>query len=138
MPSPTQKSLKKLRDEGWACQVVERFNSFTKRRIDVFQYGDILAIRPGSIALVQTTSGSNLNARMEKILSLPGYLAWHAAGGITVLHGWRKLKRGWDCREFTTAHKKHDLWAVWASTIMLEPGVADLFDQTKWKKPAQK
>lgn len=138
MSSPTQRSLKKLRDEGWACQVVEKFNSFTKRRIDVFGYGDILAIRPGEIALVQTTSGSNLRAREQKIKALPGFKAWHAAGGISVLHAWRKIQRNgrkiWDCRELSTRQVKYELWKPWAHSIMVEPGIKMLFLQGEWKK----
>lgn len=75
------------------------------RRVDCFGFGDILAIRSGEIVLVQTTSGSNLSARKAKIESLSTYKQWYDANGIVVLHGWRKLKTGWACRELKTRRK---------------------------------
>ena len=34
--SPTQRTLKYLRDKGYTAQVVEHWNAFAKRRIDLF------------------------------------------------------------------------------------------------------
>ena len=48
--SPTQLSLKKLREEGYiTIQVVEYWNSFARRRIDLFGFIDILAIKNGEV-----------------------------------------------------------------------------------------
>lgn len=107
MPSPMQRSLKKLREEGWVCHIVEKWNQFSKRRVDAFGFGDVLAMRPGEIALVQTTSGSHVADHLAKIRALPTFKQWHDAGGITIVHGWRKSKRtGWTCRELKTQQKK--------------------------------
>lgn len=90
--SPTQRSLKLLRDQGWHAEVVEQFNSFTKQRKDLFGFADIIAIREGERVLVQTTSGTNLAARRTKILSLDTHRLCLSAGFRIVLHGWRKVK----------------------------------------------
>lgn len=105
MSSPTQRSLKHLRDAGWTACIVEKFNSFCKIRIDAFGFGDLLACKPpGMIALVQTTTGTHLAERREKILSLTEHADWKAAGGIIILHGWAKQgprgkRKRWTLRE---------------------------------------
>jgi hypothetical protein len=65
--SPTQRSLEKLRQEGYLCQVVEKWNPHARIRQDLFGIGDILAIRDTETLLVQTTSRGNVNARIRKI-----------------------------------------------------------------------
>ena len=115
MPTkPMQWSLAKLRSEGWTCHIVEKFNRFSMRRIDVFGFGDVLAMRPGEIALVQTTSASNMAAHEKKIKALPEYRQWYEAGGIVILHGWRNKN---SVREKRTHFKKADDVAV---DVMLE------------------
>ena len=102
MSSPTQRSLKYLRDAGWTACIVEKFNSFCKIRFDAFGFGDVLAMRTEEIALVQTTTSDNMAARRTKILSLTEAAEWKAAGGIILLHGWSK--KG--------ARGKRKLWTV--------------------------
>ena len=65
--SPTQLSLKKLRDEGYLVAITERWNAFAKIRQDMFGFIDLLAIKDGEILAVQTTSASNMSARANKI-----------------------------------------------------------------------
>lgn len=103
--SPTQRSLKKLRDEGWHACVVEKWNTFAKIRNDAFGFGDILAFRGHITALVQTTSDANVSARLKKIQDIPEAHAW--ASGATrqiIVHGWGKKgakgkRKTWECRE---------------------------------------
>lgn len=102
MSSPTQRSLKLLRDTGYSADVVERYNSFTKRRHDMFGFGDVFAFRDGEFAIVQTTSASNFSARMKKIKANEFARDWLNAGGVIIVHGWGKKKDGkWRCREET-------------------------------------
>lgn len=117
MPSiPMQRSLKKLRDEGWVCHIVEKWNQFARKRIDAFGIGDILAMRPGEIALVQTTSGAHFPDHRKKIIELPTYRQWYEAGGTVILHGWYKRKRGgrvwYHCREQRTPLRNADDIAI--------------------------
>lgn len=103
--SPCQRSLAKLRKEGWTCQVTERWNPFANIRIDLFGFCDVLAMRPtAGFMAVQTTSGPNVSARLDKIKSEPKAAIWLASGGRIVIHGWRKVgargkRKLWECRE---------------------------------------
>lgn len=88
--SPTQSSLAALRAEGYTCWVVEYFNSFTRRRVDLFGCIDILAIRDGETLAVQTTSDSCVSARKKKMTDNEYMPAMRAAGWTIHIHGWRK------------------------------------------------
>ena len=101
--SPTQRSLAALRKDGWTCEIVEHWNSFSRTRRDLFGGLDILAIRDGETLGVQTTSGTNVSARLAKIKAEPRLAQWLRAGNRLMVHGWRKVgARGavkkWECR----------------------------------------
>ena len=98
--SPTQRSLGMLREQGYACEIVERWNPWAKVRQDLFGIGDILAIKDGETLLVQTTSRSNFNARVKKISESEMLPAILKARWRVVVHGWGELKDGWDCKIF--------------------------------------
>jgi hypothetical protein len=97
--SPTARSLKWLRENGYKCEVVERF-AFGKRH-DLFGFGDIFAIREAEVLIVQTTSRGNVSARVKKITVECEENLGHVrkAGIRVVVHGWGKLKAGWTLRE---------------------------------------
>lgn len=99
MESPTTRSLKKLRKEGYTCAIVEHWNQFAKIRQDLYGFIDIIAIRENEILGVQTTSGANTAARKAKILAHKNYPIVIGSGIRVVVHGWRKLKAGWACKE---------------------------------------
>ena len=94
--TPTQRSLKWLRSMGWTAEVVERWNPHARIRQDALGFGDILACRPeDGVALVQTTSKTNLPARRKKILDSERAATWMRSGGRILLHGWYKKGRFW-------------------------------------------
>lgn len=108
--SPTQRSLKLLRGEGYVAQVVEHFNIFAHIRQDLWGFIDILAMKAGEQGLlgVQTTSSSNSAARVTKIKGIPEHKLWLASGNRICVHGWsKKGKAG-----------KRKLWQV--STTRIE------------------
>jgi hypothetical protein len=82
-----------LKKNGWTCQVVERWNPFARKRLDLFGFIDIVAIHPklGVILGVQTTTAGNMNARLKKIEKEPRALDWVSAGAKVAVHGWKKL-----------------------------------------------
>jgi len=108
-----QRSLNKLRREGWTVCVVERKiprpgRPFPTSR-DAFGFGDILACRlePKLIALVQTSTAARWNDHKRKILGpihdgefatdeerqaaeriIADAITWANAGGVILLHGW--------------------------------------------------
>ena len=95
MSSPTQRTLKKLRDEGYLAEVVERWNSWAKVRQDLFGFVDIVAVKGGRVLAVQATSYSNMGARVKKIMASPHFEAVRAAMAVEVW-GWRKRDRRWE------------------------------------------
>lgn len=98
--SPTQRSLKLMRDQGYLCEITERWNPFAKIRQDLFNFVDILCVKDGKTVAVQTTSYSNMSARIKKIQELDTYPIVQSAGWEIVVHGWKKDKSGkWMVRE---------------------------------------
>jgi hypothetical protein len=91
--SPTQLSLRYLRAQGYTVAVVEHWNPFAQKRQDLFNFIDLLALKPGEIVAIQTTTRPNLSARHQKIQAEPFARAWLAAGGRIHLHGWQKNKK---------------------------------------------
>ena len=89
--SPTQRSLKLLRGQGYSAQVVEHWVPQTMRRRDLFGCIDIVAVHPkvDGVLGVQTTSATNFSARKTKALAIPELRVWMQAGGRFAVHGWR-------------------------------------------------
>jgi hypothetical protein len=97
--SPTQLSLKMMREQGYYAEVVERYNSFTRKRNDLFGFVDVLCLKPGEVVGVQTTSYSNLSARIKKIREHEHFKIVTDSGIKVVAHGWQKVNNRWKCRE---------------------------------------
>lgn len=87
--SPTQNSLAALRAQGYTCWIVETWNSFTRKRNDLFGVFDILAIREGETLAVQTTT-TGVASRVKKINESPYLDAVRKAGWRIEVHGWIK------------------------------------------------
>lgn len=105
--SPTQRTLAKLRAEGWELvAITEKWNPHARIRQDLFGVIDVLAVNSsGEVAAIQTTSGGNVSARLKKIAESDAYPYLINAGWSVIVHGWGKykLKRGgkairWRCR----------------------------------------
>ena len=90
--TPTQRSLKHLRGEGYTVGIVEHWNPFAHIRQDLFGFVDLVALDPKfmQVIFVQTTSGSNVSARVQKIEVNPHYATAKAAGVRVEVHGWSK------------------------------------------------
>lgn len=111
----TQRTLDALRTNGWSTHVVEKWITIPNipgggKRIDAFNFGDILAMRapvgdlPGSIALVQVCPGASHAQHKAKILAIPEFQIWKQAGGRVFLVSWAKRgprgeKKRWVMRE---------------------------------------
>ena len=92
MTSPTQKTLKLLRKNGFTAQVIEHWNSFAKRRIDLFGCIDIVAIHPNSIGVlgIQCTAYPNGKSRINKALAQPELNIWMEAKNHFAIYEWKK------------------------------------------------
>jgi hypothetical protein len=97
--TPAARTLAKLRGDGYRCAVVERWNPHARIRQDLFGCIDILAVRDGETLGVQTTSGSNVAARVRKLADADALADMRRAGWRVEVHGWRKGSNGrWQCR----------------------------------------
>lgn len=97
--SPTQRSLKLLRDDGYLVDVCERWIAQARKRKDLFGILDLCAVRGKEIVGVQVTSGSNVAARIKKITEHPSTPVLREAGVTLLVHGWRRNSKGrWVCR----------------------------------------
>ena len=92
--SPTQRSLKLLRDEGFLVSVVEHWNPHARIRQDMFGCIDLVALGNGQTIGVQTTSYSNMSARRNKIAENPALEEMSKSGWIVEVHGWKKGTNG--------------------------------------------
>jgi Holliday junction resolvase len=98
--SPTQRSLKLLREQGYKAGVVEKWQAVPGHpgggvRQDLLNFIDIMAFKPGEVLAVQCTSASGMSARLAKIRSddlLENVEAVRASGAKIQIHGWEKKK----------------------------------------------
>lgn len=97
--SPMQRSLRKWKELGYECHIVEHYDYWAKRKKDLFGFADILALGQNEVVVIQTTSASNLASRITKIANAEHVGAVRKAGIKIVAEGWRKGKEGWVCNE---------------------------------------
>lgn len=98
--SPLQRSLKIMRARGYLAEPVERFISGANVYRDLFGFADILAIRDDEVTTVQSTSGSNVSARVRKIATHENFPRVCRARIRVLVHGWRRNAKGrWTLRE---------------------------------------
>ena len=91
--TPTQRSLAALRELGYLVEVVEKWNSFTRTRKDLWGWADLLAIRRGEVLAVQVTSEGVVN-RVKKVTDSETIGRVREAGVRVEVHGWRKNVKG--------------------------------------------
>lgn len=90
---PTKRSIDLMRDRGYWCQRVETWNPFAKVRVDLCGC-DVLALKEGQApVLIQATTASHRNARVEKLNNTPSAKLWKATGGRILVHGWKPLTK---------------------------------------------
>lgn len=120
--SPTQRTIKLLRDRGIPAEKVEQRlpipGKFVTR--DLFNVLDIIALDRGILG-IQVTSGTNMSARQKKIHNEPMALAWLKAGARIELHGWAKRgsrgkRKQWSCRVLRARVLPDSEWIFWEET----------------------
>lgn len=113
MSSPTQRSKALLLELGYEVEVVERWVPGANIRRDAFNIGDLLACHPaGQLLLVQTTTRSNMAARVAKLVGNRAALTWLKAGGEIHFHGWSK----------TGPRGKRKTWTCAVAIALADPG----------------
>jgi hypothetical protein len=97
--SPTQLSLAKLREEGYTVAIVEHWNAFARIRQDLFGFIDLLALKGKEVLAVQTTTATNMSARVKKIGDHENVGFVREAGWTIHVHGWHQDdKKKWHCK----------------------------------------
>jgi hypothetical protein len=79
-----------MRKDGYTAQVVEKFNSFTKTRLDLFGCIDLIAVGQGRIVGVQACAGGDHAKRKAKALAEPRLKTWLESGGQFAVVSWAK------------------------------------------------
>jgi hypothetical protein len=92
--TPSQRTIRQLKDQGYTVANVETYNFFTKRRHDLFGVIDILAIGNGETLAVQVTSKSNMSARIRKIEDSEALPEMLRSGWRVIVHGWFRGSNG--------------------------------------------
>lgn len=133
--TPTQRSLKRLRSQGWLAGIVEKWNSHVGIRQDLFGFADIVAVKGDETMWVQCTSGANMSARLKKIGECENakWILAQSKHQLIAVHGWRKVgargkRKLWDCREVmvTPVEPADAEWeAKWGSCLVLIDKVCD-------------
>lgn len=105
--SPLQRTTEVLREQDCLYWKVEYWNPWAKKKIDLFNIIDVVALDIGLTIGIQVT-GADLASHRKKLAEKhPEYTrAWLAAGNELCIHSWRKLKkkRGgkakyWHCKK---------------------------------------
>lgn len=114
--SPTQRTLAKCKSLGWRAQVVEKWLAHVGRRVDLFGFGDVIALdgKVGSL-LIQATTTSNGAARVAKITEdcCEAARDWLHAGNRLEVWGWAKRgkvgkRKLWTLRRWRIACSRYD------------------------------
>ena len=58
---------KRLTDDGYLVENVEKYNTFSRKKNDLWGFIDFLAIRRDEVLAIQVTSKSNMSARRKKM-----------------------------------------------------------------------
>lgn len=96
--SPTERTLKHLREKGILAAKVETWNAWAKIRQDLFGFIDILYWDRGVTIGAQVTTQANQSARVKKICGRPKAEKWLFEGNRIEVWGWRKRKGRWNAR----------------------------------------
>lgn len=120
--TPTQRSLKLMREAGYYCEVVEHWNAFTRRRNDLLGFADLLCLKEGEPPLLLQVTAAGSATRIKKILDEPRAELALKVGFNIYVHGWRRLlvKRG----------GKAKVWKPKIHVVQLEDFIPDLVADT--------
>jgi hypothetical protein len=93
--TPTQRTLKYLKDEGYRCGIVERWIQAIRKRQDLFNIIDIIALDPDKGVIGVQSTGQDFAGHFRKLTEEKAdeARAWLETPGTSLmLIGWRKLK----------------------------------------------
>jgi hypothetical protein len=98
MKSTSGTSIKYLNSMNYMAQAVEQWNHFSKRRMDLFGFIDVVAVKNGEHGVlgIQACGRFDINRHIEKAICSCGIRVrvWLGAGNRLYFHGWDKLHHG--------------------------------------------
>lgn len=86
---------KRLTDDGYLVENVEKYNTFSKKKNDLWGFIDFLAIKRDEVLAIQVTSKSNMSARRKKMTEHENIGKVREAGIRIELWGFYKEKNRW-------------------------------------------
>ncbi len=99
------RSLKLIKEYEWLYWITETWNQYARRRIDMFNFCDILCLDGERTIAIQAT-GSDMASHRRKLSENPFVIPWLEAGNELMMWSWRKRKkvRGkkaifWHCKK---------------------------------------
>ncbi|HEY9147090.1 MAG TPA: hypothetical protein VIN36_10430 [Thiobacillus sp.] len=89
-----------MRDLGYTSEVVEKWIPGANVKRDLFGFIDVIGVHDetGDVLAVQTTSYTNLSARVRKITDHENLPLVRKAGWSIHVHGWRKVGNRWQVK----------------------------------------
>jgi len=97
---PLQRSLDLLRQSGYTADVAERYNSFCRRRFDLWGFADIVAFGagwPGVLAVQacrgSTSGGGDVATHITKIMATPGLAEFLECGNRFEIFAWSQRQK---------------------------------------------
>ena len=90
--TPTARTLAWLRKAGFTVASVEKWIPQIRRRQDLFNFLDLVAMKEDATGLLglQVTDGSNHSHRRTKILAEPNAKLWVQTGNRIWIVSWKK------------------------------------------------
>jgi len=100
--SPTARTIKYLRDQGYIGDVVERFNAYAGKfgqRKDFLGFADLIVVKRGEGVIAVQSTGSAHSEHVRKLSDsecTTNMIEWLESGARVWILSWRKvlLKRG--------------------------------------------
>lgn len=94
--SPTQLTVRNLKERGFLPAIVEKWNPHVKIRQDLYGFIDVIGVKDGETIGVQATTFKNRLARVKKCADHDNIGPVRDANWTLEVHGWRKVKNKWE------------------------------------------
>ena len=118
--TPTQRTIRELKNRGQVCAIVEKWNAYAGIRQDMFGIIDIIALDPVRGVIGVQSTGQAFSEHYKKLTQEKAQqtMDWlNTPGTVLELWGWRKIK--------AKKGGKAEIWAPRLAVITL----ADLVDK---------
>jgi len=99
MSNLNQQTRKRLVEQGYLVENVEQYNTFSRRKNDLWGFIDFLAIKKNEVLAIQVTSKSNMSSRRRKITEHENLAIVRESGIRVELWGFYKKENGrWEVK----------------------------------------